>query len=92
MLHALTPMSATSYSHSGHAKAWQAPEGTMAKNSPNNSARIWRRSEVARIEEGVDALERGLILLGSDGAVHWMSPLAARWLRRISGRGRDVTA
>jgi DNA-binding CsgD family transcriptional regulator len=49
------------------------------------------RLEVARIEEGVDALERGLILLGADGAVHWMSPLAARWLETYFGprHGRD---
>ncbi len=38
------------------------------------------RLQVAQIEEGVDALERGLILLAPDGAVQWMSALATRWL------------
>jgi DNA-binding CsgD family transcriptional regulator len=38
------------------------------------------RVRLAEIEHGLDTLERGLVLLGADGSVPWLSSRARQWL------------
>jgi DNA-binding CsgD family transcriptional regulator len=47
--------------------------------------------KLAQIEDSVELLARGLVLLTPNGAVQWMSPLARRWFARYfwPGDGHD---
>ncbi len=48
------------------------------------------RFELTRIQEGVEALDRGLVLLAPEGTVQWISARAREWLSDyFGGRSRD---
>ena len=47
------------------------------------------RCELTRIQQGVEALDRGLVLLAPEGKVQWISARAREWLCAYFGPGRS---
>ena len=45
---------------------------------------------LAEIEDAVDALDRGVVILTADGTIRWTSPRARRWLTEYFEPGRSV--